>query len=360
MKSGVNKNQDKLQEILRQKLEGHESQISNNLWASIENQLPKASGAASATAAKTWGLTQWVVTAAVVAGVSLGALYFSTQEKKENSVAQTEVLPSTPEANIKEAQPDSTKKITTQSNDSSIGATPQPTVADLDDSEFDQSEKASAVDNLYLGAIDQTTIENQVGSNENEESGRQGFIEEEAPVPTIRALSGKFHAVAANKENLLFLFIPEDGTDESYEWNFGDDKTSHSSSPNHSYTEEGNYEVVLKVTDQNGRVKQSKETICVYRPGKIKAPNAFSPGNDGKNDVFDLRDLSSNIASYIELSILDSNGRIIFTNYDEPTWNGLDMAGIQCQPGAYSFIAKATDNCGVPIVKAGPIQLFAR
>lgn len=365
MKSGVNKNQDKIQELLRQKLEGHESEISNNLWASIENQLPQASGAASAPTGSSWGIMQWAITAATVVGVTVGAIYFSSQKTAPTPVVQntTTETTTTPSELETEETPSTTTETTTSVNNSS-------------DRETAPNVETEVTSNSHLLLEDQTFSSPTIDSNRNTDPAPQESKKEtstsvasennsandrndEAPITTT-ALNGRFQIVPANKENFLYLFIPQDGVEHSYEWNFGDDQTSNSASPNHTYTEEGTYEVVLKITDKDGFTKQRKETICVYRPGKIKAPDAFSPNHDGKNDVFDLRDLSTNIETYIELSILDSNGRIIFTNSQEPTWNGQDQAGIDCQPAAYSFIAKATDKCGTPIVKAGPIQLFAR
>lgn len=352
-KSGVNRNENKLQESLRKKLEGHETHVSSNLWASIENQLPQATGVSPTPSGSGWGIGQWLITAATVAGVTIGALYISSEKTNSPTLVETQInQPVEKEKTTPASEPK-------PSEQPAIDSTPKPlseaqilsTDGGSDDIEKESeptifSEKNAPQlqnrEHVYLGTIDER------------------FDEEEAPVAHKAALNGRFTTVAANKENLLYLFIPEDGTEHSYEWNFGDDQTANSASPNHTYSEEGTYEVVLRITDIDGFVKESKQTICVYRPGKIKAPNAFSPGNDGKNDIFDLSDLSTNIASYIELSILDSNGRVIFTNNAEPTWNGLDLAGIQCQPGAYSFIAKATDHCGTPIVKAGPIQLFTR
>lgn len=364
MKSGVNKNQDKIQEILRQKLEGHESEISNNLWASIENQLPQAGGATSAPTGSTWGIVQWAVTAATIVGVTVGAIYFSTQKTEISPVVQQTVADSTSkevEKQSTEASPVITETITSVNTSSDRDPSP--------------SEKDN-ISTQNIGFSENNATDSFINENNRSNTGPQlekpaisspkesdnHFANDpikEQPITTV-ALNGRFQVVPANKENLLYLFIPEDGPEHSYEWNFGDDQTSNSASPNHTYSEEGTYEVVLKITDQEGFTKQRTETICVYKPGKIKAPNAFSPGYDGKNDIFDLRDLSTNVETYIELSILDSNGRIIFTNSQEPTWNGQDQAGINCLPGAYSFIAKATDKCGNPLVKAGPIQLFAR
>ena len=362
MKSGVNKNQDRIQEILRQKLEGHESEISNNLWASIENQLPQAGGAASAPTGTSWGIVQWAITAATIVGVTVGAVYFSTQKTETTPVVQQAIPDSS--STVVDKQPSEVTSIVTETATSAtVSSDGNPTV--------NKKENISTQNIIF--SEDKTTVSSTNDFNQAEppqekpnfsepkESGTNtsNDFPEEQPITTV-ALNGRFQIVPANKENLLFLFIPEDGPEHSYEWNFGDDQTSNSASPNHTYNQEGTYEVVLKITDKEGFSKQRKETVCAYRPGKIKAPNAFSPGHDGKNDIFDLRDLSTNIETYIELSILDSNGRIIFTNSQEPTWNGQDQAGIDCQPGAYSFIAKATDKCGSPIVKAGPIQLFAR
>jgi len=62
-----------------------------------------------------------------------------------------------------------------------------------------------------------------------------------------------------------------DGTIVSYEWNFGDGNVTNTTHEilNHSYSEAGNYEVTLTVTDDDGVTNSTTKEITVYPPTAI-------------------------------------------------------------------------------------------
>jgi serine protease len=64
-----------------------------------------------------------------------------------------------------------------------------------------------------------------------------------------------------------------DGTIASYSWDFGDGQTGTVTNPNHIYTEEGNYQVTLTVTDNDGATGEVTQEIVVT-PSTNKAPTA--------------------------------------------------------------------------------------
>jgi PKD repeat protein len=69
-----------------------------------------------------------------------------------------------------------------------------------------------------------------------------------------------------------------DGTIVSWLWNFGDGNTSGQQNPSHSYGADGNYTVSLAVTDDDGAVDISTQTISV----------CLDSDNDGVCDAHDL------------------------------------------------------------------------
>lgn len=54
-----------------------------------------------------------------------------------------------------------------------------------------------------------------------------------------------------------------DGTISEWLWNFGDGTTSTSSSPTHAYTQEGQYTVTLKVTDNDGMTASTTTLVSI-------------------------------------------------------------------------------------------------
>jgi len=62
-----------------------------------------------------------------------------------------------------------------------------------------------------------------------------------------------------------------DGTIVSYEWDFGDGNVTNTTHEilNHSYSEAGNYEVTLTVTDDDGAANSTTKEITIYPPTTI-------------------------------------------------------------------------------------------
>lgn len=72
----------------------------------------------------------------------------------------------------------------------------------------------------------------------------------------------------------------------NWQWNFGDGSTSAQQSPSHTYTEPGEYPVILISTSSNGCKDTVVEMVTVNDIFTFYAPNAFSPNDDNTNPVF--------------------------------------------------------------------------
>ncbi|GEM_PF-421905 len=98
-------------------------------------------------------------------------------------------------------------------------------------------------------------------------------------------------------------------------------------------------------------------TDCSCKP---VSPSAFSPNNDGKNDIF-LPRLNHNCqARHYELMIYNRYGQLVFTTNDPNTgWNG-SHAGKSADLGVYYYIIKVTDRYGksLPDLFKGEVTLI--
>jgi PKD repeat protein len=72
----------------------------------------------------------------------------------------------------------------------------------------------------------------------------------------------------------------------SYQWDFGDGATSTQRQPTHKYRGGGEFLVVLTATNQHGCQNSFEELIKIDNSVYVYVPNAFTPDNDGINDVF--------------------------------------------------------------------------
>lgn len=122
-------------------------------------------------------------------------------------------------------------------------------------------------------------------------------------------------------------------TSEWY-WDFGDGVTSNDSTPYHSYSETGTYEIHLTVT--SGLDCIDEQTITVNVVEGLIIPNVFTPNGDGWNDVFDVR--TSAVGNY-KLQIYNRWGNIVFENTSPLiSWDGTTSAGVQAPAGTYFYV----------------------
>jgi gliding motility-associated-like protein len=144
-------------------------------------------------------------------------------------------------------------------------------------------------------------------------------------------------------------------TEGSYLWNFGDGTTSTEISPTHEYLDLEDHTITLLVTDQYGC--QATHTFEVYPYPDIFVPNAFTPNNDGLNDLFDVK--GHNIVTF-EMSILNRYGEVIFRTWSmDQKWNGADPSGKYfVQNEVYVYTIKAQGKRGEQIEKSGSVTVF--
>src|SRR5690606_38407653 len=120
----------------------------------------------------------------------------------------------------------------------------------------------------------------------------------------------------------------------TYHWDFGDGSESFDEHPKHTYESEGQYEIVLTVTDVFGCAVTVKKTIEVF-DYYLVVPNVFSPNGDGINDYFFPRFVG---IESLEFWVLNKWGETIYYTDDmnSPGWDGKlsEKASI---PGNYVY-----------------------
>ncbi|MCC7303553.1 MAG: gliding motility-associated C-terminal domain-containing protein [Bacteroidia bacterium] len=122
--------------------------------------------------------------------------------------------------------------------------------------------------------------------------------------------------------------------------------TSTSQNPSYTYTDSGFYQVTLVVTSPEGCLDSITQVVEIKPDFTFYAPNAFTPNNDGYNDVWLPEGVHWDNTSY-ELYIYDRWGNLIF-NTTNPTlgWNGrVDNTGSSIvQEDVYVWKVVLKDN----------------
>jgi gliding motility-associated-like protein len=140
---------------------------------------------------------------------------------------------------------------------------------------------------------------------------------------------------------LQVVFVNNSSNAVSYQWNFGDpgspENTSTLANPVHQYPQPGNYTVTLTGTSAYGCSDSITQLIAVDRNSEVFIPSAFTPNQDGRNDMFRVR--GNNIEA-VRINIYNQWGERI---YHAPLnfWDG-KVRGDLVQNGTYMYVIDVT------------------
>lgn len=143
-----------------------------------------------------------------------------------------------------------------------------------------------------------------------------------------------------------------------YFWDFGNSSTSILAAPEIIYSREDNYSILLVATNTEG-CKDTAIRQYYYMPG-LWMPDAFSPDNDGRNDVFKPVTQRTTLEPYL-LSVFDRWGQLIFSSSDPNFgWDG-SYKGAPCPSGSYTYLLQyreAKVESSQIITKRGMVSLI--
>ncbi|WMX13750.1 PKD domain-containing protein [Aureispira sp. CCB-E] len=137
-----------------------------------------------------------------------------------------------------------------------------------------------------------------------------------------------------------------------WEWHFGNGVSkvsSFESDITYHYPDTGKHLVSLIVTHVNGCTDTAKKEIDIIPEVTYFLPNALTPNDDGKNDVYKGKGYTQYIKNF-EMGIYNRWGERIFATQD-PTeaWNGRkNNIGSKCQAGVYVVIVRIVGPRGQP------------
>jgi gliding motility-associated-like protein len=113
----------------------------------------------------------------------------------------------------------------------------------------------------------------------------------------------------------------------------------------------------ITVTNDYGCMRYDSVVIMVgCHDDVVFVPNAFSPNNDGQNDIFLVR--SHGLRELDYLRVFDRWGNMIFESKNAADgWDGT-YKGKPLTPGTYVYYMQATCSNGQSILKQGNITLI--
>ena len=147
------------------------------------------------------------------------------------------------------------------------------------------------------------------------------------------------------------------GSIVSWHYDFGDGYSYDSRAALHQFNEAGEYVTVLTVTDEHNCIDTAAVTITVIPDVIIYAPNAFTPNEDGVNDVW-MPVLSNYSNDAYELYIYNRWGQLVFkSNEVQAGWNGL-VNGKNAPSEVYTYVITYYNLLGKKMIQKGTITLI--
>lgn len=138
-----------------------------------------------------------------------------------------------------------------------------------------------------------------------------------------------------------------------YAWTISPNEQISDSAFSYLFSEVGNFEILLEVSDSNGCKASAEASIEVIEA--IELSNAFSPNGDGMNDHWKVK-LSGILSG--ELSIYDRWGvQVLQSSEPQQGWDGRTPTGELLPAGTYFYILKLQMASGIKEQK-GSISLF--
>ncbi|MEZ5008722.1 MAG: PKD domain-containing protein [Chitinophagales bacterium] len=145
----------------------------------------------------------------------------------------------------------------------------------------------------------------------------------------------------------------------SWSWQFGDGENGMEQNPLHYYEQQDTFDVTLFIYAENGCCDQTTKQL--YFPiieeceiGEVFIPNAFSPNNDGLNDLFRPK---STLISEMEMEIYDRWGNLVFEGTDIATgWDGR-LDGKDLPADTYGYMIRLYCLGGASVLKKGNLTL---
>ncbi|GAB4207944.1 MAG: hypothetical protein Fur0023_19140 [Bacteroidia bacterium] len=167
--------------------------------------------------------------------------------------------------------------------------------------------------------------------------------------PVISELDGEEH------------FINTSYGGVTYFWNFGDmtstNNTASSFNATHLYTTPGDYTVSLAVTNSFGCSDTAYVKITVRPDVSIYIPNAFTPDDDGLNDLFKPQGVGIQVQNY-KMEIYNRWGNKVFHTEDfNEGWDGTYL-GKPAETGVYAYYIVLYDIKGYKYFYKGHVSLL--
>ena len=144
-------------------------------------------------------------------------------------------------------------------------------------------------------------------------------------------------------------FIDESEDAIRWYWNFDSLATTQAQNPTYAFQDTGRHVVYLRVVHPQGCIDTTSRVIDVIPEITFYMPNAFTPNEDTKNDIFLGKGILDGI-THFRMTIWNRWGEEIFESKDPSVgWNGKrHNSGRPSPPGVYVYVVDFVGPRGTP------------
>ncbi len=183
-------------------------------------------------------------------------------------------------------------------------------------------------------------------------------VVETTPIPQVDFLTSPSleNPIRITEARVLFMADVQDGY--TYQWDFGDGKgQAEGLQVSYTFDSIGTFTVSLEVADRVGACPITiQRELTILPVEKLYIPNAFSPNQDGTNDVFQVQ---GEEVSSLQLAIFNRWGqRVGQLNSPTDVWSGDNSQGEPLPPGVYPYQAYIQYESGYISRRGGTITLI--
>ncbi|MCX8079940.1 MAG: PKD domain-containing protein [Bacteroidia bacterium] len=157
--------------------------------------------------------------------------------------------------------------------------------------------------------------------------------------------------------DFYFVSTTPDNNITHWYYDFGDGMTSSGfKNTSHSYQEPGTYSVTQTVTNSFGCSASLTKTVLVWPEFRFWIPNAFSPDQNGLNDIF--KPFVIGVENY-KFYVFNRWGEIVYkTQNRQEGWDGT-FRGKKCKSDVYAWLIEFKNIIsGKPEVRTGHVMLL--
>jgi gliding motility-associated-like protein len=102
---------------------------------------------------------------------------------------------------------------------------------------------------------------------------------------------GSIPATGSQVDAAISFTDQSTGNPVSWSWSFGDNGAANTQNASHAYASQGEFTVILTVTDVNSCSDSESRTYTISN--SVAVPNSFTPNGDGFNDLFVVKGLDA-------------------------------------------------------------------